>query len=66
MRAAQQQHWNIKFTAINWIHVPVALASMLLLAAIALAALWRRRIDDVEFSQRRFASHCSVTRLSAA
>jgi hypothetical protein len=48
MRAAQQQHWNIKFTAINWIHVPVALASMLLLAAIALAALWRRRIDDVE------------------
>ena len=25
-----------------------ALASMLLLAAIALAALWRRRIDDVE------------------
>jgi hypothetical protein len=48
MRAAQQQHWNIKFTTINWVHVPVALASMLLLAAIALAALWRRRIDDVE------------------
>jgi len=48
MRAAQQQQWHIKFTAINWIHVPVALASMVLLAAIALAALWRRRIDDVE------------------
>jgi hypothetical protein len=48
MRAAQQQHWNIKFAAINWIHVPVALASMLLLAGIALAALWRRRIDDLE------------------
>ncbi|GEC14788.1 hypothetical protein [Nitrobacter winogradskyi] len=48
MRAARQQHWNMKFTAINWIHVPVALASMLLLAAIALAALWRRRLDDVD------------------
>lgn len=49
MRGAQQQRWNMKFTAINWIHVPVALASMLLLAAIALAALWRRRLDEVEF-----------------
>jgi hypothetical protein len=48
MRAAQQQHWNIKFTAINWIHVPVALASMLLLVGIVLAALWRRRFDDIE------------------
>ncbi|WP_245269882.1 hypothetical protein [Nitrobacter hamburgensis] len=48
MRAARQQHWNIKFAAINWIHIPVALTSMLLLAGIALAALWRRRLDDVE------------------
>jgi hypothetical protein len=48
MRAAQQQRWNINFVAINWIHIPVALASMLLLAVIALAALWRRRLDDVE------------------
>ena len=48
MRAAQQQHWNIKFAAINWILIPVALTSMLLLAGIALAALWRRRLDDVE------------------
>ena len=29
MRAAQQQHWDIDFAAINWIHVPVALLSML-------------------------------------
>lgn len=48
MRAARQQHWSIKFAAINWVHIPVALASMLLLAGIALAALWRRRIDDLE------------------
>lgn len=48
MRAARQQHWSIKFAAINLIHVPVALASMLLLAAIVLAALWRRRLDEVE------------------
>ena len=30
MRAAHQQHWQIDFTAINRLHVPVALASMLL------------------------------------
>ena len=34
MRAAHQQHWDIDFTAINWIHVPVALASMLLVVAM--------------------------------
>ena len=30
MRAAHQQHWHLDFTAINRLHVPVALASMLL------------------------------------
>jgi hypothetical protein len=48
MRAARQQHWNIKFAAINWVHIPAALASMLLLVGIVLAAMWRRRLDDVE------------------
>jgi hypothetical protein len=48
MRAAHQQHWDINFAAINYLHVPVALLSMLLLAAIALGALWRRRLDDIE------------------
>ncbi len=43
MRAAHQQHWDINFAAINWIHIPVALLSMLVLAAIAVRALWRRR-----------------------
>jgi hypothetical protein len=48
MRAAHQQHWDINFAAINWVHIPVALLSMLVLAAIAMRALWRRRLDDIE------------------
>ncbi|MGJ4883289.1 hypothetical protein [Bradyrhizobium sp. SZCCHNG3015] len=47
MRAAHQQHWEISFAVINWLHVPVALASMLAAAAIAAHAIWRRRRDDV-------------------
>ena len=47
MRAARQQHWDINFAAINWVHVPVALASMLLLLGILGHALWCRRLDDV-------------------
>jgi peptidoglycan/LPS O-acetylase OafA/YrhL len=46
MRAAQQQHWNINFAVINMLHVPVALASMLLVFAIAATAR-RRRLDDL-------------------
>jgi hypothetical protein len=34
MRAARQQHGGLDFTAINWIHVPVALLSILLVAAL--------------------------------
>jgi hypothetical protein len=48
MRAAHQQHWDINFAAINRIHIPVALASMLLAAVIFGRALWYRRIDDIE------------------
>jgi hypothetical protein len=47
MRAAHQQHWDINFAAINWLHVPVALASMLLVFAIFATAIWRRRLDDL-------------------
>jgi hypothetical protein len=47
MRAARQQHWDINFTAINLVHVPVALGSMLALLAIIGRAFWRRRLDDV-------------------
>jgi hypothetical protein len=47
MRAAHQQHWDINFTAVNWIHVPVALASMLAVFAMFALALWRRNIDDL-------------------
>jgi hypothetical protein len=47
MRAAHQQHWDIDFPAINRLHVPVALASMLLVLALFARALMRGRIDDV-------------------
>jgi hypothetical protein len=47
MRAAHQQRWKLDFTAINWIHVPVALASMLLVAMMFGSGLWRRRLDDL-------------------
>ena len=47
MRAARQQHWDINFNAINRIHVPVALGSMLLLVAIGAAAIRRRQLDDL-------------------
>ncbi|UFZ06582.1 hypothetical protein LQG66_09905 [Bradyrhizobium ontarionense] len=47
MRAAHQQHWDIDFALVNWLHVPVALASMLAAAAIAGHAIWRRRRDDI-------------------
>ena len=48
MRAAHQQHWDINFTPINWVHVPVALFSMLLLVGLLGRALWRRRLDDLD------------------
>lgn len=47
MRAARQQHWDINFAAINRVHVPIALGSMLALLAIIGHAFWRRRLDDV-------------------
>jgi hypothetical protein len=47
VRAARQQHQELDFNAINRIHVPVALGSMLLVVAIIGAAIRRRRIDDL-------------------
>ncbi|MEA2882616.1 MAG: hypothetical protein QOH32_1872 [Bradyrhizobium sp.] len=47
MRAARQQRWQLDFPAINRVHVPVALASMLALLGILAHAGWRRRLDDV-------------------
>ena len=47
MRAAHQQHWEINFTAINWIHVPVALLSMLAVFAMFGRAVLQRRCDDL-------------------
>ncbi len=47
MRAARQQHWDINFTPVNWIHVPVALASLFAVFAMVGRAAWRRRLDDL-------------------
>ncbi len=47
MRAARQQQWHFDFTAINCVHVPVALASMALVAMLFAAGLWRGRLDDL-------------------
>jgi hypothetical protein len=47
MRAAHQQHWDINFEAINRIHVPVALLSMLAVLAMFVHGLVRRRLDDL-------------------
>ena len=47
MRAAQQQRWLFDFTAINRIHVPVALASMLLAAILFGRGVLRRPFDDL-------------------
>ena len=45
--AARQQVGHLTFGPINLIHVPVALTSIVLVFAMLLAALWRRRTDDV-------------------
>lgn len=47
MRAARQQNWGLDFDTINWLHVPVALASMLALVALLAHALASRRLDDL-------------------
>ena len=48
MRAARQQHGQLDFTAINWIHVPVALAVDAAGGRRCSARdLWRRQLDDL-------------------
>jgi hypothetical protein len=47
MHAAHQQHWEINFALVNWLHVPVALGSMLAMLALLGHAIWRRRHDDL-------------------
>jgi len=48
MRAARQQHGELRFEAINRLHVPVALAAMALLAAALVTAARRRRLTDLD------------------
>ena len=47
MRAANQQRWRLDFTAVNYVHIPVALASMLLVVFLFGWGLWRRPFDDL-------------------
>ena len=47
MRAADQQRWRFDFTAINRLHVPVALVSMLLAVIAFGRGLRRRPFDDL-------------------
>ncbi len=47
MRAARQQRWQLHFEAVNWLHVPVALASMLALVALLGHSAANRRLDDL-------------------
>ena len=47
MRAANQQRWRLDFTAINRLHVPAALASMLLVVIVFGRGLLRRPYDDL-------------------
>lgn len=47
MRAARQQHWAVNFDDVNWLHVPVALASMLALVVLLALSLRNRRFDDL-------------------
>jgi hypothetical protein len=47
MRSARQQRKEISFTAVNWLHVPVALASMLAVVALFGYGLWHRQLDDI-------------------
>ena len=47
MRAARQQKGELDFTTINRLHVPVALASMLLLVATIVLALRRAPLADL-------------------
>jgi hypothetical protein len=45
--AARQQKSHLTFGPFNLIHVPVALISTVLVFAMLIGAIWRRRLDDM-------------------
>ena len=47
VRKARQQRRGLDFTAINLIHVPVALLSMFLLIGVLVGAALQRKLDDI-------------------
>ena len=60
MWAARQQHGDINFAAVNLVHVPVALASMLAVLVMFALALWRRK-SSLSFTRIWLARRCSAT-----
>lgn len=62
LRVAHQQQGRLDFTAINWLHVPVALGSALMLVVIIGIAAWRRKADDLSI----FAAAAAVSILGNA
>ncbi len=62
LRVAHQQQGRLDFTAINWLHVPVALGSALMLVVIIGLAVWRRKADDLSL----FAAAAAVSILGNA
>ncbi len=58
MRAAHQQHWDFNFTTINRLHIPVALASMLLVFGMLANSIWRRRSTISRCSPGRSRWRC--------
>jgi hypothetical protein len=47
MWRARQQRRGFDFTAVNLVHVPIALLSELLLVGILAGAAWRRKLDNL-------------------
>ncbi len=66
MHAARQQHGEIGFAAINRIHQPVALASMLLMLAAVLLGWHRQPFTDIGLLAARRRQHSSRTPSCAA
>lgn len=46
MRTSRQHRGEISFASINRVHVPIALGSLLTIAAFFAYAIWRRKADD--------------------
>ena len=62
MRGARQQHWGVNFDYVNWLHVPVALASM----EEAQPALDRLRLEGLDPTPAVEGSRGPMLRIGAS